>query len=146
MSLKFETHGKAEDGYNFSVNYFMGFPGGSGGKYQVCLRCRRHGFNSWVWKIPWRGEGLASPVFLPGEFHEQRSLVSYSWWGRKEPDMTEQLTFSISSYFMKKKCQKLLVHINCKLHIFTENRFNTIPSLFTWHYHKTVNPLYPNIK
>ena len=27
--------------------------------------------------------------FLPGEFHGQRSLMSYSPWGRKESDMTE---------------------------------------------------------
>ena len=32
------------------------------------------------------------PVFLPGEFHGQRSLVGYSPWGCKELDMTEQLT------------------------------------------------------
>ena len=32
-------------------------------------------------------EGLAAtPVFLPGEFHGQRSLVGYSPWGRKEVD------------------------------------------------------------
>ena len=30
-----------------------------------------------------------TPVFLPGEFHGQRSLVDYSPWGRKELDMTE---------------------------------------------------------
>lgn len=30
-----------------------------------------------------------TPEFLPGEFHEQRSLVGYSPWGRKESDMTE---------------------------------------------------------
>ena len=30
------------------------------------------------------------PVFLPGEFHGQRSLVGYiSPWGRKELDMTK---------------------------------------------------------
>ena len=29
------------------------------------------------------------PVFLPGEFHGQRSLVGYSPWGHKELDMTE---------------------------------------------------------
>ena len=35
-------------------------------------------------------EGLAAtPVFLPGEFHGQRSLVGYSPWGRKEIDTTE---------------------------------------------------------
>ena len=32
------------------------------------------------------------PVFLPGEFHGQRSLVGYSPWGCKELDTTEQLT------------------------------------------------------
>ena len=31
-------------------------------------------------------------VFLPGEFHRQRSLVGYSWCGHKESDTTEQLT------------------------------------------------------
>ena len=30
-----------------------------------------------------------TPVFLPGESHEQRSLAGYSPWGHKESDMTE---------------------------------------------------------
>ena len=30
-----------------------------------------------------------TPVFLPGEFHGQRSLVGYSPGGLKESDMTE---------------------------------------------------------
>ena len=29
-------------------------------------------------KMPWRREWLPTPVFLPGEFHGQRSLVGYS--------------------------------------------------------------------
>ena len=33
------------------------------------------------------GEGN-TPVFLPGEFHRQRSLVDYSLWGYKESDTT----------------------------------------------------------
>ena len=33
---------------------------------------------SMVGRIPWRREWLPTPVFLPGEFHGQRSLVSYS--------------------------------------------------------------------
>ena len=36
-------------------------------------------------------EWLSNPVFLPGEFHGQRSLVGYSPWGPKELDTTEQL-------------------------------------------------------
>ena len=35
-------------------------------------------------------------VFLPGEFQGQRSLVGYGPWGRKESDMTERLTLSLS--------------------------------------------------
>ena len=48
----------------------------------------------WVEKIPWRREWLPNPVFLPGEFHGQRSLA-YRRWGHKESDTTEQLTHSL---------------------------------------------------
>ena len=42
-------------------------------------------------------EGMEpTPVFLPGEFHGQRSLVSYSPWDHEESDMTEGLTLSLS--------------------------------------------------
>ena len=52
------------------------------------LQCRRPRFDPWVRKIP--GEGNGNPVFLPGEFHGQKSLVafSYSPFGQKELDMT----------------------------------------------------------
>ena len=30
-----------------------------------------------------------TPVFLPGEFHGQRSLASYSPWGHSESDAPE---------------------------------------------------------
>ena len=30
----------------------------------VRLQCRRPGFNSWVWKIPWRRKWQPTPVFL----------------------------------------------------------------------------------
>ena len=46
-------------------------------------------FDPWVRKIAWRREWQPSPVFLPGEFHGQRSLVSHSLWGCKKSDMTE---------------------------------------------------------
>ena len=48
-----------------------------------------------VWsakKIPWRRRWLPTPVFLPGKFHGQRSLVGYNPWGHKESDITEWLT------------------------------------------------------
>ena len=36
-------------------------------------------------------EMATAPVYLPGEFHEQRSLVGYSPWGCEESDTTERL-------------------------------------------------------
>ena len=32
---------------------------------------------------------IATLVFLPGEFHEQRSLAGYSPWGRKETRLSD---------------------------------------------------------
>ena len=45
--------------------------GGSDGSLPAKQETR---FDPWVWKIPWRREWLPTPVFLPGEFHGQRSL------------------------------------------------------------------------
>ena len=33
--------------------------------------------------------GGPTPVYLPGKFHGQRSLIGYSPWGYKELDVTE---------------------------------------------------------
>ena len=47
---------------------------------------------------PWRREWLLTPVFLPGEFHGQRSLAGYRPWGCKESDTTEQLSLHFTSW------------------------------------------------
>ena len=38
---------------------------------------KRHGFDPWIGKIPWRMAWQLTPEFLPGEFHGQRSLVDH---------------------------------------------------------------------
>ena len=45
------------------------FPGGTSGKEPACQwrRLKRHGFDSWVRKTPWRRKWKPTPVFLPGE-------------------------------------------------------------------------------
>ena len=43
-------------------------------------------------KILWRREWQSTPVFFPGEFHGQRSLVGHGPWGHKESDTTKRLT------------------------------------------------------
>ena len=36
---------------------------------------KRHGFDPWVGKNPWRKAWQPTPVFLPGESHGQKSLA-----------------------------------------------------------------------
>ena len=52
---------------------------------------KRLGFNPWVGKMPWKREWQPTPVFLPGEFHAQRSLAAKVHGVAKESDMTERV-------------------------------------------------------
>ena len=66
--------------------YARDFPAVSDGK-----ECRRPRFDPWIGNISWRRICHPTAVFLPGEFHGQRSLVGYNPWGHKESDVTEWL-------------------------------------------------------
>ena len=57
---------------------------------RICLPTKRHGFDSWVGKIPQRSKWKPGPVFLTRKSHGQRSLADCSPWGHKELDTTEQ--------------------------------------------------------
>ena len=56
---------------------------------------------TWVEKIPWRRKWQPTPVFLPGKFHGQQSLVGYSPWGHQELDTTEQVGMKINEGWCK---------------------------------------------
>ena len=53
-----------------------------------CRRHRRRRFDPWVRKIPWSRKWQSTPVFLPGKFHGQRSLVGYTVHAVTERDTT----------------------------------------------------------
>ena len=74
LSLEFSSAG---------VEFTYRWPSGIESACQ-CRRCKKCSFDPWVGKISWRRKWQPMPVFLPGEFHEQRSLV-----GGKESDRTE---------------------------------------------------------
>ena len=63
-------------------------PGGSSGKEFAC-NVVDQGLIPGPGKFPEEENGNTSQVFLPGEFHGQRSLMGYSPWGCKELDTTE---------------------------------------------------------
>ena len=55
------------------------------GEESTC-QCRRHRFDAWVGKIPWRRKWQPTPVFLLGKSHGQGSLVG---WGPGESEVAQ---------------------------------------------------------
>ena len=74
--------------YLEEIEVFCGLPRRLSGNESTC-QFRRPRFDPWVKKLPWGRKWQPTPVFLPGEFHGQRSLEDYSPWGHKELDTTE---------------------------------------------------------
>ena len=66
--------------------------------------CRRPRFNHWLGKIPWRREWLPTPVFLPGEFLGQRSLVGYGPWGHSQARLSNChfFTYNFTEFYYVK--------------------------------------------
>ena len=69
--------GRSSTGGDVQASERIMLPGGSVGKQSVerpLPQCQRPGFSPWIRKIPWRRKWQPTPVFLPEEFHGQRSL------------------------------------------------------------------------
>ena len=101
--------------FSFKQPFFTCFAGGTSGKESAC-QSRKCRFDPWVWKIPWNRKWLPTPVFLPGKFHGQKSLVGYSSWGHKESDMTEQLSTILHRNGMVSKLGSEDISMNKFLH------------------------------
>ena len=69
------------------------------GKESAC-QCKTRKFNQWIGMIPRRRAWQPTPVFLPGEFHGQSSLESYSPWALKESGTTEWLILYFQTILM----------------------------------------------
>ena len=75
----------------------MGLLGGALGKYLPANAGDTRDSGSILsWEL--ENEMTTIPVFLPGEFNGQRSLVGYSPWGFKESDKTEHPHTTTISY------------------------------------------------
>ena len=72
-------------------------PGWLSGKEPTC-QCKRHGFDPWVGKIPWRRKWQPTLVFLPGKCYGQKEPGELQSMGsQKESDVTERLTQELLS-------------------------------------------------
>ena len=61
---------------------WLGLPCWLCGKESPC-QCRRHTFDLWVVKIPWRKKRQPISIFWPEKSHGQGNLAGYSPWGHK---------------------------------------------------------------
>ena len=89
-----------------------------GGKEFFC-QCRRHVFNLWVGKIPWRRKWQLIPVFLSGKSHGQRRLLSYSPLGHKR----------VQHDLMTKKQQLIYIYVYVYIYIYISHIFFTHSSV-----------------
>ena len=69
----------------------LGFPCGSGGKESACT-VRDLGLIPGLGRSPREGKGYPLQYSGPENPHGQRNLASYSPWGRRKSDTTEQLS------------------------------------------------------
>ena len=90
--MKFKEKAGKTKTHERHISYF-GLPWWLSGKESPC-KGRRCEFDPWVRKISWRRKWQPTPVFLLGEFHEQRSLAGYSPQGcrRVRHDLASETT------------------------------------------------------
>jgi len=65
-------------GFVFDLTYIDNWASTVAQQKRIRLQYKRARFDPWVGTIPWRRAWQPTPVFLPGESHEQRSLAGYN--------------------------------------------------------------------
>ena len=88
----------------------MSFPGGSVVKSLPANAGDHKGpqFNPWVSKIFWSRKRQPAPVFLPGKFHGQRSLVDNSPRSCNALDTTERPRMHTKKNFLLSSREKIV--------------------------------------
>ena len=100
ISLIRPSFEKSSSKYTFTYIYLslLAFPGGSADKESTCNEGGL-GLIPGLGRSPVGGHGNPLQYSCLGNPHEQRSLVGYSPWGRKESDTTERLCTFVSQLF-----------------------------------------------
>ena len=71
-------------------------------------------------RFSWRRKWQLDPVFLPGKFHGQRSLVGYCPWGCKLSDMSDRagtLPTNLNLYLLSPMMKEICLNKNKKLFV-----------------------------
>ena len=103
--------------------------------------------HSQVRKIPWRRKCLPTPVFMPGEFHGQKSLVGIVHGITKSQTQLKQLSTHICTYNMYKfssvtqSCPTLCNSMECRNPGFPVH--HKLPELAQTHVGDAIQPSHP---
>ena len=103
-------------------NAAWGFPGGSVVKNLPA--CRRHGFDPWVRKVPWRRKWQPTPLFLLGKSNGQRSRGATVHGVIKDSDTTEQLNNNEHDLLLSNSFEKHLTSVI--FYEFQENVYSVV--------------------
>ena len=103
-------------------------------------RCKRHKFDPWFRKVPWRRKWRPTPLFLPEKFHGQRSLAGCSLWGRKSRTRLSNETTQFSS--VTQSCPTLCDPMNCGTPGLPVH--HQLPEFTQTHVHRVSNAIQPS--
>ena len=115
---------------------FKGFPGGSVVRNLPIIK------ETWVWslvmgKIPWRRKWQPTPVFLPGKFHGQKSLVGYSLLVHK------RVGYDLATKQEQQSALKDILSGNCSLGT-TLNKVSSPQKSNSWPFSVFLQRAYPH--
>ena len=86
---------------------------------ELNCQCRKHRFDPWVRKIPWKRKWQHTPVFLPQKSHGQRSLTGHCPWsherGRYDLATNQQQLFILSK-LLKLRVHKVFLDISLQIY------------------------------
>ena len=109
----------------------MGFPGGTSGKVVKntcqCSKHKRHGFHSWVRKIPWRRAwqpiGCLENPMDRGDWQATVHRVTKSWTQLK------QFSTQLYIFVFKKNVELVILSYLAEVYIFKTNYSNAFPAV-----------------
>ena len=110
---------------------------------RMCILCqirrhKRHGFNPWVGKIPWRRAWPPIVEFLPGESHGQRSMARTSSQGLKELDTIEATQHADITYYVCKCVDEYMYTGMCScIYVHSKHAQTGLAKKFFWVFHIT---------
>ena len=117
----------------YKLGRTVDFPSGTSAKESAC-QCRsqkRHRFDPWVGKMPWRRRWQRTAESLPSKSHGQRNLVGYSPWDYKHQTRLNNWAPAHTELW-KSKCGKSFVLLSLNFFLLLIQCWITKNKIYKW--------------